>query len=191
MNNTCLMPFLLDFQFRRRDDRQIGAGGRRRQVDRADAPPAMAQRAARYLTARRNIAEEFDLPRVRRLVRVEFLESSLDIVNHGAQRDHPQEAGPAIRVKIPNRRADLIVRESGDVFHQKVYEPRIALQRLEQLQCAVARLHLGAVVDQVDDANPIAWVDGSGGTEGISSGGTCLEYSPPGYSSTPPPGRSG
>src|SRR5580692_7533807 len=103
----------------------------------------MAQRAARYLAARRNIADEFDLPRVRRLVRVELLESSLDIVNHWAQRDNPHEAGPAIRVKIPNRRSDLIVLESGDVFHQKVYEPRIALQRLEQLQCAIARLHLG------------------------------------------------
>src|ERR1700722_5111776 len=103
----------------------------------------MAQRATGRLPAGRNIANQLDAVRIRRLAAVQFVIGSLHAINDRRQSNVPHEASPRVGVNGTYSRSYLVVGVSRDVFHKKVNQTSIALQRLQNLQRSVRKFDLG------------------------------------------------
>lgn len=100
----------------------------------------MTQNPSCNFAAGGHVADQFDAARIRRRRRIYFLECTLHAIERRSQRDVTKQAGLAVGVNSANSRSHLIVAVRLDVFHQEVDKPRVALEDVKQLQCAVAYL---------------------------------------------------
>src|SRR5215471_17239256 len=125
--------FLLNFNFRGSDDSGVLFGGDRGKVYAGSAPAFVAEGSTgRWL--RRDVADELDEIGVRA---GRFRVSTLDAVDDRGEADVARNGIAALVVEFPDGGADLIVRVAGDVLHQKIDQPGIALKDTQHLQSAV------------------------------------------------------
>ena len=101
----------------------------------------MPQRAALHLSVSGNISEQLDRGCVlgQRSRRFQLRESAFHSVDHRLQADITLQRLSAMRMNVAHCSADLFVRVTGDVFHQEIDQPRIALQDSKHLKRAIGR----------------------------------------------------
>src|ERR1700682_6445116 len=121
---------LLDLDFGGGDDGGVLTGGKLGQVHIIRAPALVTQDSAGRLAAGRNIAEQFHGARV---IRIQLREGAFHAVNHRNQPEVARKRIAALVVEVAHRRADLVVLEGGDVLHQKIQQPGVALEDSQHL----------------------------------------------------------
>src|SRR5579863_2140392 len=97
-------------------------------------PTLVAQQTSRSLASRRNIADQLH---VRRVEPLDFGERAFDSIDHRLEAHVSGQGFASLRLDVAHRRADLVVGERADVFHQKVDQARVALQDREDLDSAI------------------------------------------------------
>lgn len=129
---------LLDFQFSGGDDLQVLALRQLRKFDLGGFPTFVPQNAAWGFAIGRDVADEL----IGSAVAGGFGVVAFDAIDHRFERDVSLESLAALTVDVADGGPDLVVRISGDIFHQKVDEAGVALQDREELQGSIGRLEL-------------------------------------------------
>ena len=82
-------------------------------------------------------------------------EGAFHAVDHRFQGDDAGQGVAALAVDVAHGRADLVVGERGDIFHQEVHQATFALQDPEDLQRAVGCAGGRGALEEAAQRRPI------------------------------------
>src|SRR5437588_12108877 len=102
----------------------------------------MAQSSSRHLAACGHVADELDAVWIGCFRGIELLKRSFNAIYSRNQSKVPIQTRATVRVNRSNGSTHLIVCVTLDVFHQKIDQPGITLQDVQQLQRAIDHLGL-------------------------------------------------